>query len=388
MRRAIVTALGLAWIVGGVACSTPSRPMVGGESHWLAECGDDAQCGDDLNCVCGTCTRACAEDATCAGGRDAACYDPSSPLLLRRCEDLGSGESSGVCLPQCSRDSDCGTTRTCMQGACVPKNVAPDIEWSAPVELPKPQTVIEGGDDSIVGVWRERDCNVAAPKGSACIQLLIERNQRGDLVGSVLLRNESSNTTMMSGPFAPVTNPDLGYPTEIVPDHYSDIPYGGLKDMPYRILDGHVSGGRFSFSWSAYDLWHDWCAMQTPYPWQVGDRQFYFCVPQDQNARASIDRGKLALCTSAEFLELCPAVHSDTHSLIPCVCDTWATAKHRDAALCSPAYCHCDAKGCDLNNAISYAFVDLSVGGDEMTGTWQPPDPQSPYAIAFERGEP
>jgi hypothetical protein len=155
------------------------------------------------------------------------------------------------------------------------------------------------------------------------------------------------------------------------------------RDMPYRILDGYSSDGRFSFSWSAFDLWHDWCQLQKPYPWQVGDRQFYFCVPQDERVRASYDRGKVALCTSADYLELCPIAGTT----IPCVCAPFPD-EHSDPALCSPAYCSCDERGCDSNNSLFYAFEDLTVRGDEMVGTWKSPLGYGAQAIAFDRGEP
>lgn len=411
MRRAVLMRLGVAWLaVAGLGCFSPSEPRVGGESHWLVECSHDTQCGDGLSCVCGTCTHACSKDEACAGSIDAACYDPSSPLLLKRCEDRSNAESHGVCLPHCLQAQDCGETRTCMRGACVPRTKADvpgatdgtdaqtpievgtstgAVPWSEPVQVPVPHASIAAGDDSLVGVWHQTNCgDTNVPGMFECIlRLEIERDAEGAVTGHVFYESADTNP---SAPFAPASDPDVGYPTERDVSEYDQLYSGPLKGNPYRMLDGHLASGRFTFSWSAFDPWHDWCGLQTPYPWQVGDRRFYFCVPQDENARAAYDPGKVALCTSADFLKLCRNGHGDT---LPCVCggtppmDAAYPDERENPALCTPAYCHCDEHSCDMNNAFSVS-EDLAVTGDQMMGTWNDNFGNGPRSVTFERSQP
>ena len=116
------------WIVACVAglslllsACGGDRPEVGGETHWLRACRADAECGSELQCVCGSCTRACAGDASCNGAKPAACYDMGSPLLLERCPGIAAETLGGVCLPSCDLGgAQCGATRSCVENACVP----------------------------------------------------------------------------------------------------------------------------------------------------------------------------------------------------------------------------------------------------------------------------
>lgn len=95
---------------------------------------------------------------------------------------------------------------------------------------------------------------------------------------------------------------------------------------------------------------------------QIGDHGFYFCVPQDGAAQASIDEGKIVLCTSADFEPLCS---NDRGDLSPCSC----MATNGDPR-CSPAYCHCDSQDCDADLHFLRRQFDLTVVGERMSGTW------------------
>jgi hypothetical protein len=196
-----------------------------------------------------------------------------------------------------------------------------------------------------------------------------------------------------SVPFAPASDPDVGYPKGVDVARYGDLYINPPVETPYRMLDGRFASGHLTFKWTAFDPWHDWCRLQTPYPWQVADRQFFFCVPQDEDERAAFDHGKVALCTSADFLKRCTDPQGARG---PCVCmqnardagEAEYLDERYDAALCSPAYCHCDAQGCDINGQFGGVGEDFVVAGDQMTGTWDDPFADGPFAITFERSQP
>lgn len=181
----------VAWCFG---CSGKHGPQVGGDSHWLAACLEDVECGgEELSCVCGTCTKACARDASCSGGVGAACYDRGSPLLLQRCEDRSSAPSHGICLPTCKRNADCGARRACAQGACVPAaesdagtvgatqtaqptvqisdfaGVDAAVSWSQPVAVPTRSEAIVGADASLLACASTASANPRTTSASRSI---------------------------------------------------------------------------------------------------------------------------------------------------------------------------------------------------------------------------
>ncbi|HMI94290.1 MAG TPA: hypothetical protein VK509_23120, partial [Polyangiales bacterium] len=220
-RPWIVACLALLGFACGLAgaCSG-DRPQVGGETHWLRACDVGDPCGDGLQCICGSCTHACSGDDACDGGRPAACYDMSSPLLLQRCAGSVSERSSGVCLPSCTSAAHCAGAQSCEQSACVPDDsigvdagavfggyageigaqgttiddftdVTVPMSWSDEVQLPVLSTTIDGADAArLVGVWTARDCDRSLPDGvgpegylTACPQLVIEMDERGVVSG-------------------------------------------------------------------------------------------------------------------------------------------------------------------------------------------------------------
>jgi hypothetical protein len=392
----------------GSGCSVKRGPQVGGETHWLAVCAQDEECGGtDLSCVCGTCTRACSDDAACAGGPDAACFDPNSPLLLQRCEDRGSDSSHGLCLPRCTNDLDCGDRRACVQRTCVPSarpdagtasptataqpgvrvsdfnGVSDSVSWAEPVATPTPQVTIAGADDRIIGTWNEVDCDPMKPSGVTpwgCVSLSIQRFSSGEVTGSLIVHRPADNPLvngLVNGPFAPPTDPDVGYPTEIDPAHYGELAGNILGEVPYPLLDGRFANDALMVAWAPQDLWHEWCQLQKPYPWELGGHAFFFCAPQDEAAQAGIDKGKLALCTSADFQPLC----SDGQLVKPCSC------AHGDTALCTQAFCHCDSQTCDADLHEGQRPISLTLADGRLSGTWTFHFPET-ISITLERVSP
>src|SRR5688572_12146242 len=89
-----------------------SKRAADSNTNWLRECDGHAECGGEDMCVCGVCTVACADDATCsrAEGPDAFCV----ALDEGQC----AGAHDAVCLQSCARDSDCEDGLLCGEGAC------------------------------------------------------------------------------------------------------------------------------------------------------------------------------------------------------------------------------------------------------------------------------
>jgi hypothetical protein len=57
---------GVSALLGLLGCVAKSDGReVGGETHWLDRCDDNADCGGELECLCGRCTRVCADTAAC-----------------------------------------------------------------------------------------------------------------------------------------------------------------------------------------------------------------------------------------------------------------------------------------------------------------------------------
>ena len=56
------------WLVLGtwflaMACQEQAEPSAGSESHFLSACA--ATCGSGFECLCGVCTKPCADETTC-----------------------------------------------------------------------------------------------------------------------------------------------------------------------------------------------------------------------------------------------------------------------------------------------------------------------------------
>lgn len=368
------------------ACSNDTKPRAGGETHWLLACVSDDDCGDEhLTCVCGTCTRACSDSEACRmrGEPAAACFDTQSPLLLQRCEDRAGELTGGICLLDCEAGAACGTGRACDEGACVPStgddagspaapaedsgtvsvddfdDVSESVQWDVPIQAPPLLAAITGGDARIIGRWLESACDPAAlPELSpwGCLRLEVIQSAGGEIAGTVQFIHAQDAV----GPLPAVQNPDVGYPTNDPQSYFqlTNITAG----VPYRILDGHLDNDRFTFVWSPFDLWHEWCALQSPHRWTIGDHAFSFCVPQDREQWSALDEGKIVLCTSADFEPLCSNPRGE---LLPCPC-----VEVGGNPRCSPNYCQCDDARCDANVRFIQYQVELALAGDVMTGRW------------------
>lgn len=398
VERAVATFLATL----GICIACDSGGGAGGETHWLGACETDADCGGG-QCLCGVCTRVCKADGDCAGrSRRGECFETASPGLATRCAGASPKVAPGICLATCSGDADCPARERCLLGACVPtsqevdaataKDAGPSTGETAtkyvhvdagasfgdPVEVPEPRTTLEGAE-SLVGTWAQLNAdgspcssdNYDDPRNASvravCAHLEITRDDAGGIVGHLyyLERNPPSNS-FPAGPFPPASDGSSGYPTGVDPKLYGNL-HDNAAGVRYRVLDGVFDGKSLQFWYSPLDLWTDWCAMQTPYPFQLDGVRGYRCVPSDATEE-NTDQGKFALCTSALDFGVC---ESAPGVVIPCICKKdgglldLACRENRTA-------CSCNAKRCRAGLRADAKSWKLGVSGDTMTEGFQP----------------
>jgi hypothetical protein len=373
--------------LASVGCSSP-RPQLGGETHWLRSCWSDDECGDALSCICGSCTRTCHEDDSCAGGRPAACYEQDSPLLLQRCAGNSPDvkAAAGVCLPLCANDDQCSGGKRCEEGACVPAESTADagkaldassvrtgpgrtisdfddVEVDVPAEgevtLPKLSTTIDGADaQSLVGTWHGQDCEPpdGDPTAPSCPQLVISEDASGEVSGFLQFSNGP-----LPPPFPPASDPDVGYPPGLSAAEVNELRINPRSGPHYPLRDARFEDGVLTFKWSVKDLFEDWCELQTAQPWTIEGHTFYFCGPQDPAQLAALDPVKRSLCVSAQRGPWCVA--ADGIELpCPCLLD--------NSPQCTVAVCRCDHGGCEADTRSQASMATFSVAGDTMSGGW------------------
>jgi hypothetical protein len=118
-RLATACGLLLALCLSMLACGKAlSNTGTDSATHWLQRCTSDAECGS-LECLCGVCTTACNEPASC----------PNSTIA--RCEparEAGCSSAEPVCSAECQTDSDCSAVRSglvCTSNRCSTPEAAP-----------------------------------------------------------------------------------------------------------------------------------------------------------------------------------------------------------------------------------------------------------------------
>jgi hypothetical protein len=204
---------------------------------------------------------------------------------------------------------------------------------------------------------------------------VISRSAAGEVTGAVQYYNFGEPTL---GPFAPVTEPEVGYPTELVPEQYSTA-MNFQPGVAYRLVDTRFENGVLTASWSSFDLWHEWCRLQEPHLWNVEGQGYYFCVSQDVASWAGMDEGKVALCRPLEFGPLCPGPFGRSE---PCMCVVTNTTT------CFGTVCRCTRDRCDAD-LRERVVVELTVDGEQMAGVYfSDASSFGPYEFSMERVAP
>jgi endo-1,3-1,4-beta-glycanase ExoK len=114
----------LALACGGHTVSTPPG---GGETNWLRACITIADCADcpGSDCVCGSCTLACSDSASCsAGPPGSTCAVAGSSALAAMCDTAPL--PAGACLPPCA--GGCASGTVCVADHCVPVRATPPAD--------------------------------------------------------------------------------------------------------------------------------------------------------------------------------------------------------------------------------------------------------------------
>lgn len=372
-------------MLGLLACNANSSPPSDANTNWLGPCSEHADCTAGDACICGLCTRACETDEQCArGGAAASCVSPAAEDAENGCSEVVRGAGVRICLAGCRSDADCETDARCLEGACWPRMPAivsvPDagpaqdagrdggpeaigrrlpagtpatvprgidagadlsqvdasFDFDAPVETPEPELAIEATADapSLIGVWVEQSGGGQVMK----LRLEIFARPGGEGVGSVIAECPGCP---LSGPIAPASDPDLGYPVELGVSDQGRLRTNLLPEFPYRMFDGRADADAFRFWFTNNDLWRDWCALQTPYLIEVEGRSQYSCIPQ------------------AFAHDLIPPADNDAKKWL-CAYDN--------------SVCRCDEHACAVSPYGSVHTLDLRFEGEALVGLWSTGD--------------
>jgi hypothetical protein len=247
-------------------------------------------------------------------------------------------------------------------------------DFDAPVSLPPPRTSITGALDDLVGTWIEvnadgTDCtpddSSHIVSGIACTRLEVQKTPSGGHSAVISWQASTqvvSNPPIVSGPFAPLGDPGVGYPTGVSPSSYTVLRQQFAANVGYRVLEGSVSGSHMTFWASPNEIWTDWCAAQTVFPWNVDGRTAYRCVPQQATADDT-DLGRLALCTTTADMPTCTAAGLP----VACVCLTDGQVDFSNP-LCSPAACECTKTECSAAVRSSASSFQFERQGDRLVG--------------------
>jgi hypothetical protein len=380
----------LGWF-GGVLLCVASAGACSGSTR-TASCASDGDCKGNQRCEQSVCTspgsKAERDGGVGSGARDAGAGADSgagtgnSPGNGRGGSGASNdpGSSTGASDNPGGRIGAGGAQSILATGGAPPNRPDPSsfdhvdaaTDFTHPVTVPPPDTSFSGDASGLVGSWIELnyDGKPCTPEssgddisGTVCTHLEI-RATNGGYSGTIYREISGLNTPNVQGPFAPAQDPTRGYPVELIPKQY-----GYARDFTpavnYRMFDGLVRSGYFSFWVSPLDLWSEWCGMQTAYPWNISGKQRYRCVPQSATEK-NTDDGKLALCTSAEDLPTCKDTYGNVY---PCVCLDDTGQFNSAEPLCSLTYCECSAAECHADLRGTAVTSVLSVNGDTMTGT-------------------
>jgi hypothetical protein len=286
----------------------------------------------------------------------------------------GGGAEGGASDSDASNSgaSDSGTTSS----EIAPKYVHVDAGVTFGEEAivpPEPSTQLYRADDSLVGPWAEygSDGERCTPEhntaegASVCMQLEISKDAKsgGFAATTYWLLSAKVPASPKNGPFAPASDPDHGYPTEVTLRDYQDLEWYRYPGGRYTAFEGQFEGNTLSFWISSTELWSTWCELQTPYPFRVSllfsenFRSGYRCVPQDATPE-NTDLGKLSLCT---------AINDQS---FPLDCNT-ESADGGINPLCSRLHqrCACYAKGCTANLRGQITSFSLTVSSATMRST-------------------
>ena len=175
-----------------------------------------------------------------------------------------------------------------------------------------------------------------------------------------IVLDENGNGTFEVGDapaLPPPSDPEVGYPPAGTSSQTNPQPADGLfSGFAYTVLGATVEERRLRFSVYPYEIYREWCELQTPVLDEANstpERSFYECVP---NTQQTYRAGQ------------CTFVNPDTGEDEPIDCGK--------LGLCSTGgACYCTANDCSIPDVSEYrgAIVEVDAAleedGDELEGT-------------------
>ena len=183
-----------------------------------------------------------------------------------------------------------------------------------------------------MGTWVGYGDALMLASGSDRVELRVTAVDEAGQITATLLLGEPG------APLPPPTDPDVGYPEGWAPIGSAD---GELFERFEYTVTGSFAAdlSRLEASYPPYEVWSQWCALQTPFAWEGGS---YGCLP---SCGFSTNGGSCELSGCSE------------EGPVDCV----------KVELClGPSVCSCEADGCTVpSEGIP---LDLHLDGDSLEG--------------------
>jgi hypothetical protein len=191
-----------------------------------------------------------------------------------------------------------------------------------------------GGSQSWTGYIE----NYQFRSGSDAVRFAFATDATGAVTGTVILGNGT--------PPPPATDPNVGYPPGYGAQNGGPTQIGGptyvAEGYVYTMRNATLDGARLRFGVALRELWHDWCALQTPIPGSSN------CLP---------NWGGMSSPNG------CAQTNPTTGEVVPVDCGKFA--------LCFGIsdVCLCDASACKANDSNPDIGFDVSIVNDRADGS-------------------
>jgi hypothetical protein len=202
----------------------------------------------------------------------------------------------------------------------------------------------DGGTASIGPTWSGTLDGVQLQDGSNRLSMTLSLAADGSATGTLLLGDGAL--------LQPPTDPDEGYPPG-VQFPFPGGPLGFFEGFRYPMQDGISTGSMVTFRVAEFDLWAQWCMLQTrTYSDAVGadGGALYGCEP---GAGGTFSRSPTG-CSLAEL---------GAPNAVPVDCGKFE--------LCNNSPCDCSATGCREATTSNQPYLDfaLVISGSKADGT-------------------
>jgi hypothetical protein len=182
------------------------------------------------------------------------------------------------------------------------------------------------------------------PSGSDAVKIAFASDAAGNLIGTVTLGRGT--------PPPPPTNPNVGYPADLLgsPQDLTSARSYIAEGFSYSMRAGTIAGARLRFAVGTWELWTDWCTLQTPAP-PSGPCQDPVC--------------KTACIPNTGYMSGpngCGLFNPATNQYEPIDCGKLALCGLAAACLCVPS-------GCAVNDDGNQISFDLTITNGVASGT-------------------